>query len=230
VTVEVRPLQLAVPAAAAGVVDAAVHEPGRARGRPVLLLPGAGGDLDSEPLVALAEVVASCGHRVVRANLPHHQAGRRAPRAETAVPACQEILSAAQEALPGKPPWVLGGRSFGGRVASLAVAAGTEVAGLLFSGYPLHPPGKPERLRVDHWPNVGVPCLFLQGDSDPLADLELLDAHRRKLPRRSQLEVVTGGDHALRVTAARSPDGAPRSPAAAAQDLRGAVCAWLAER
>ena len=227
---ELRTLQLPVTSGPEGVVDAAIHRPSRRRGRPALLLPGAGGDLESEPVVALAEVVASCGHTVVRANLPHHQAGRRAPRAETAVQACVEILTSAQEALRDHGPWVLGGRSFGGRVASLAVAAGTEAAGLLFSGYPLHPPGKPERLRVEHWPNVGVPCMFLQGDSDPLADLELLDAQRRKLPRRSHVEVVAGGDHALRVTGARSPDGAPRSPAASVQQLRAAICAWLSER
>lgn len=229
-SVEIRELELSVASGPEGRVDAAIHRPGRRRGSPVLLLPGAGGDLDSEPLLALAEVVAACGHTAVRANLPHHQAGRRAPRAETAVPACNEILSAVQEQTGDRRPWVLGGRSFGGRVASLAVAGGTEAAGLLFSGYPLHPPGKPDRLRVEHWPNVGVPCLFLQGDSDPLADLELLDAHRRKLPRRSALEVVAGGDHSLRVTGARSPDGAPRSPTDSIQRLREPICGWLAER
>lgn len=229
-SVEVETLTLAVASGPEGSVDAAVHRPSRRRGRPVLLLPGAGGNLDSEPLVALAEVVASCGHVTVRANMPHHQAGRRAPRAETAVPACREILEAAAGALGTRGPWVLGGRSFGGRVASLAVAGGTEVAGLLFSGYPLHPPGKPDRLRVDHWPNIGVPCLFLQGDSDPLSEIELLNAHRRKLPRRSGLEVVAGGDHSLRVTGARSPDGSPRSPTAAVRQLRPAICGWLAER
>ena len=223
-------LRLAVPAAVDGEVDAVVHRPGRRRGPAVLLLPGAGGDLGSEPLVALAEVVASCGHTVVRSNLAHHQAGRRAPRAETAVPVLREVLEAAQQQLDEHAPWVLGGRSYGGRVASLAVAEGTDAAGLLFSGYPLHPPGRSDRLRVDHWPHVGVPCLFLQGDNDPMADLELLDAHRHKLPRRSTLEVVRGGDHSLRVTAVRSPDGTPRSPAAAVQELREPVCRWLAER
>ncbi len=227
---EVRTLHLDVPSGPEGRVGARAHTPGRRRGRPVLLFPGAGGDLDSEPLVALAEVVTGCGHLAVRANLPHHQAGRRAPRAETAVPACREVLAAVQAAFPGTGSWVLGGRSYGGRVASLAVAGGTEAAGLLFSGYPLHPSGRPERLRVDHWPNVGVPCLFLQGDSDPLADLDLLRAHLRKLPRRPQLEVVAGGDHALRVTGTRSPDGAPRGPAEAVGGLRAGICTWLSQR
>lgn len=225
-------LQLGVPAAAGGVVEAVMSRPDRAVGPPVLLVPGAGGSLDSEPLVALAEVVAACGHGVVRANLVHHQEGRRAPRAETAVAGFREILEAARDAFAVAPqgPWVLGGRSYGGRVASLAVAGGTPAAGLLLSGYPLHPPGKPDRLRVDHWPNVGVPCLFVQGDHDPMAELELLETSRRKLPRRSQVAVVTGGDHALRVTGARSPDGAPRSPTAALAEVEPAIRAWLAER
>jgi uncharacterized protein len=232
VTVATHRRQLVVPAAVGGVVDAVLHSPDRPTRPPVLLVPGAGGSLDSEPLAALAEVVAACGHVVVRANLVHHQEGRRAPRAETSVAGFRAILEAARLAVaaPTDEPWVLGGRSYGGRVATLAVAGGTPAAGLLLSGYPLHPPGKPERLRVDHWPNIGVPCLFLQGDHDPMADLELLATNRRKLPRRSQVVVVAGGDHALRVTGARSPDGTPRSPTAALDELRPAVCAWLAER
>ncbi len=231
-TVPAQRQELAVPAVAGGVIDAVVYRPDQPASPPVLLVPGAGGSVDSEPLVALAETVASCGYLVVRANLVHHQEGRRAPRAETSVAGFRDILAAARAVVAAPPdvPWVLGGRSYGGRVASLAVASDTPAAGLLLSGYPLHPPGKPERLRVDHWPNVGVPCLFLQGDHDPMADLELLDTNRQKLPRRSQLAVVSGGDHALRVTGARSPDGVPRSPTAALAEVRPTVCAWLADR
>lgn len=229
---DVQRLTLPVATAAGGEVAAvryATGPPGRA---PVLLVPGAGGSLDSEPLVALCELVAACGHPVLRANLPHHQDGRRAPRAETAVAGFRELVAAAGPALgvaPGEP-LVLGGRSYGSRVASLAIAAGEPAAGLLCSGYPLHPPGRPEELRVGHWPKVDAPCLFLQGDHDPFADLELLRRHRRKLPRRSDLEVVIGGDHSLRVTAVRSDDGVSRSPTAALEVVRDAVCAWLAER
>ncbi|MFO7961798.1 MAG: hypothetical protein R6U94_12705, partial [Nitriliruptoraceae bacterium] len=67
--------ELAAPAVAGGVIDAVLYRPDRSASPPVLLVPGAGGSLDSEPLVALAETVASCGHTVVRANLVHHQEG-----------------------------------------------------------------------------------------------------------------------------------------------------------
>ncbi len=210
-------------------VTAVVHTPSRAASIPVLLLPGAGGSLDSEPLVALAEVVADAGFRVVRANLPHHERGGRAPRASTSVPTLGAILAAARAELgvAAARTWVLGGRSYGGRVASMAIADGLPAAGLLCSGYPLHPPGDPDQLRVTHWPDIGVPVLFLQGDADPMAELGLLRRHRRKLPRRSGLVVVPGGDHALRVTRARSPDGTARSPAAAIHAIGDEVTAWL---
>jgi uncharacterized protein len=211
------------------VVTAVVHEPAGATAVPVLLLPGAGGSLDSEPLVALAEVVADAGHLVVRANLPHHERGGRAPRASTSVPVVGALLAAARAQLGIDPArtWVLGGRSYGSRVASMAIAGGLEAAGLLCSGYPLHPPGQPDRPRVEHWPSVDARVLFVQGDADPMADLAQLRRHRRKLPRRSGLVVVAGGDHALRVTRARSSDGVARSPTAGLHIVASAVAAWL---
>lgn len=203
------------------------HIPGDPVPAPVLLLPGAGGSLDTEPLVALAEVVAVAGHPVVRANLPHHERGGPAPRASRSVPAVAAILAAARAEVDGDGPWVLGGRSYGARVVSMAIADGLAAAGLLCSGYPLHPPGRPEELRIAHWPRVGVPVLFIQGDADPMAEPALLATHRPALTGGSEVVVVAGGDHALRVTRARSPDGTARSPAAATHGVAGEVAAWL---
>ena len=210
-------------------VTAAVHAVPRPRGRPVLLAPGAGGDLDTEGLVALAATLAGLGHPVVRVNLPHHEAGRRAaPRAERSVGPYQQLLTAAADHLGVHGPWILGGKYYGGRVASLAVAGGTPATGLLFYGYPLHPPGRPEKLRVDHWPHVGAPCLFLQGERDPFCDLDLLDAHLRKFPRRPRLHVVEGGDHSLAVPATASPDGKRRTPAQTLRTLAEPLRDWIA--
>jgi len=221
-------LQLALDDPAVAAVTAAVHEPSRRRRPSVLLAPGAGGDLDGAGLTALAEVLADAGHTVVRVNLPHHEVGRRAaPRAERSVGPFRQLLAAAQQQLGDRTRWILGGKSYGGRVASLAVAEGAPAAGLLFYGYPLHPPGKPERLRTDHWPQVGVPCLFLQGTADPFCDLELLDDQLRRLPRRCTVHVVPGGDHSLRVGRAASPTGSAIAEAASVAALRDVLARWV---
>ena len=211
-----------------GTVTAAVHRPPRPRGSAFLLFHGAGGSIETPGLVALCQVLAGLGHLAVRANLPYREAGRRTPpRAELAVDGLAAIADAARRKLGPRRPWVLGGKSYGGRVASLAVAAGTNAAGLLFYGYPLHPPGKPERLRVDHWSALDVPGLFLQGDRDPFCDLALLRRHRRRWSGALTLEVVAGGDHSLRVAGKAAPDGRARSEVEVVKDLAPAIRTWI---
>lgn len=221
-------------------VTAVLHVPDAPTRPPVLLTHGAGGDLDGEGLIALAEVLAELGSVVVRANLPYREEGRRAaPRAETSVAPFVSLWRSADRLLvddglmPPGTAWVLAGKSYGGRVASLAVAdepadgPTPAVAGLLFYGYPLHPPGKPEKLRVAHWPRIGVPCLFLQGDRDTFSSGDLLDQHLTKLPRRATLELVVGGDHSLKVTGKASPDGRPHPPVEVIRGLSGVIADWL---
>ncbi len=208
-------------------VSAAIHHPVRPSGRGVLLTHGAGGDLDGEGLVALAEALADLGHPTVRANLPHREAGRTSvPRAERSLAPYRQLLEVARDRLGLQAPLIAGGKSYGGRVASLVAAEGVELSGLLFYGYPLHPPGKPEKLRTEHWPQVPVPALFLQGTRDPFCDLALLDAQVRKLPRRATVHVVEGGDHSLKVTGAASPDGRPHSAAHTIASLREVLATW----
>ena len=195
----------------------------------VLLAPGAGGNLDDEGLVALAELLAELGHPVVRVNLPHHELGARGvPRADRSVPAYRQLLAAARDLVPGSRPWIAGGKSYGGRVASLAAAEGMEVAGLMFYGYPLHAPGKPDRLRVEHWPHVPVPCLFLHGERDRFGTPARLEPQLRKLPRRATMKVVPGADHSLRVPATASPHGQPSPPAETIASLGPEIVGWIA--
>ncbi len=227
----VRRLHLDVDDPVVDHVSAAVHRPARGTARQVarsvLLTPGAGGDLDGDGLTALAHVLTGLGCTVVRANLPYREAGRRAPRADRSVPGYAAVLAAAQAAVGSNRHWVVGGKSYGGRVASMAVAEGLPAAGLLLYGYPLHAPGKPEQLRVDHWPHVGLPVLFLQGDRDRFCALELLEEHRHKLPRRSTVHAVRGGDHSLRVTKAASPTGTAASEATTIAGLDDTLRRWL---
>ena len=104
-------------------------------------------------------------------------------KAEDAVPAWRA-------AVPDGPGTVAGGHSYGGRVASLAAAAGTGYAGLVLFSYPLHPPGRPERTeaRIAHWPSIECPVLLLSGEADPFARIELLRVAVGLLPNA---ELVT---------------------------------------
>jgi predicted alpha/beta-hydrolase family hydrolase len=76
----------------------------------------------------------------------------------------------------------LGGRSFGGRMCSMAVAEGLPAAGLVLLSYPLHPPGKPDRLRIEHFEALSLPCLFVSGIKDPFGSPEELEAHTVAIP------------------------------------------------
>ncbi|HEY8201782.1 MAG TPA: alpha/beta family hydrolase [Actinomycetota bacterium] len=194
-----------------------------------LLTHGAGGDSRGPGLGALARGLAALGHPVGRFDLPYRVAGRRTPpEAERSVPAFANALAEARSTYPGVAAWAAGGKSYGGRVASLAVAGGLDAAALVFYGYPLHPPGRPERLRVGHWPSIRVPCLFLQGTADPFCDLDLLREHLPSLGAPATLEVVEGGGHSLEVAASRSPDGQARSAPEVLGALAPVVAAWLA--
>jgi predicted alpha/beta-hydrolase family hydrolase len=99
-------------------------------------------------------------------------------KAEDAVPVWRD-------AVPDGPATVAGGHSYGGRVASLAAAAGAGYAGLVLFSFPLHPPGQPNRTepRIAHFPSIECPVLFLSGESDPFARIELLRAAVEKIPR-----------------------------------------------
>lgn len=181
------------------VTTATDHPAGTPVAPAILLTHGAGGDLEGRGLVALSSGLAAAGHLAVRANLAYRDAGRRAPpRAEQQLEPYAEIVAEVSAAHPDVPTWALGGKSYGGRVASMAVAEGlVAAAALIFYGYPLHPPGKPDRLRVDHWPRITVPCLFLQGSRDPFCDVTLLGRRVGDLAGPVEVEVVDGGDHSL---------------------------------
>lgn len=132
----------------------------------LLLTPGAGADREHRTLRAVEAAVAPLP--VARVDFPYRKEGRKAPdRAPKLVAAVVEeagLLAEAAGVDPGRI--VLGGRSMGGRMCSMAVAEGLPAAGLVLLSYPLHPPGKPERLRTEHFGALHVPCLFVAGTRD----------------------------------------------------------------
>ena len=133
----------------------------------LLLTPGAGASRDNRTLVAVEKAVAPLP--CLRIDFPYRIAGRRAPdRAPVAINHVVEQSAAFTDQLGiGADQLVLGGRSYGGRMCSMAVAQGLPAAGLVLLSYPLHPPGKPEKPRVEHFPDITVPVLFVSGEKDP---------------------------------------------------------------
>jgi predicted alpha/beta-hydrolase family hydrolase len=178
----------------------------------------------SSPLLeGFAEGLAATGVACLRFNFLYVEQGRRGPDRE---PALREAWSAAfdEGRRLGGPAWV-GGKSMGGRIASMMVADGSmAAAGLVFVGYPLHPPGKPERARHAHLGDVPVPMLFLQGTADPFARWEVLEPVVRRLGDRAVLHPVEGGDHSFRVR------GRPRDDVGTGTALGEVAARFILER
>lgn len=164
----------------------------------LLLFPGAGTGADHPSLVALEEALAPLP--VTRADFPYRREGRRAPdRAPKLVASVVEeagLLAARTRVAPERI--VLGGRSMGGRMCSMAVAEGLPAAGLVLIAYPLHPPGKPERLRTEHLPSISVPCLFVSGTKDPFGTPAELESHTASIPGTVTHHWIDGARHDLR--------------------------------
>ncbi len=194
----------------------------------VFLTHGAGGDLRTPGLRSLSQGIAETGHLSVRVNLPYRAAGRKTPPlAAKSVPGTTSIFEEVQARWGAKVPWVAGGRSYGGRVVSMCVAEGMKVAGLVFYSYPLHRPGDPSKIRVDHWPKIEVPCLFLAGDHDPLCNLAALKSNLNRISAPVTLKVIEGGDHSLKVARSRAPDARARSEEQVLADAIPSVVAWM---
>jgi predicted alpha/beta-hydrolase family hydrolase len=165
-----------------------------------VLTHGAGSNSRAPLLVALAETFASAGFVVLRCDLPYRQARPYGPpRPGDAVRDRQGLMNAVgvlKKQVSGKI--FFGGHSYGGRQASMLCAEQPElVGGLLLCSYPLHPPGKPDRLRIQHLPALQVPVLFVHGTRDPFGTIEELDAARKLIPGKTALLRVEGAGHDL---------------------------------
>ncbi len=150
--------------------------------RGLLLTPGAGGDRQHSTLCAVEQAVAPLP--CLRLNFPNRIAGRRAPDRPSAAIAHIAAAAADFAAELGTTTGhlVLGGRSFGGRMCSMAAAQGLPVAGLVLLSYPLHPPGAPEKLRTEHFPALEVPVLFVSGLRDPFGSPDEFAAQVSSIP------------------------------------------------
>ncbi|MEM7288480.1 MAG: alpha/beta fold hydrolase [Actinomycetota bacterium] len=161
----------------------------------LVLFHGAGGNRDHRHFLALE---AALDIPVRRVNFAYRDLGARRPppRAPKLIEELNEIVPAIADELGTEPKrLLLGGRSMGGRMASMAVAEGLPARGLILLSYPLHPPGKPDRLRVDHFPQLRKPCLFVSGDRDPFGLPGEWDDHLGTIPGAVDFHWLAGDAH-----------------------------------
>jgi uncharacterized protein len=161
----------------------------------LLLTPGAGSDRDHPALRAIEDAVAPLP--VERIDFAYRREGRRAPDRAPKLIACirEEAAVLVGNAHIAPDQLALGGRSLGGRMCSMAVAEGLPAAALVLISYPLHPPGKPERLRIEHFPDIAVPCLFVSGTRDPFASPDELTVQTQAIKGPVTHVWVEGGGH-----------------------------------
>lgn len=165
--------------------------------------------MDHPFLRGFSDALNALGLATLRFNFPYLEAGRkfpdRPPAAIAAWRAATDTARAQAEANGDSGPVWAAGKSFGGRMASMAVAAGMEANGLVFLGYPLHAPGKPEKLRDEHLYGITAPMLFLQGTRDTFATPEILADVVSRIGSNAVLQWVEGGDHSFAVAGNKRP-------------------------
>lgn len=173
--------------------------PAAASGHGLILTHGAGGNAQMALLALLAEHFARAGFLVLRCDLPFRQKrrfgppGRSDPARDRA--GLKNALTTMRKRLSGRV--FLGGQSYGGRQSSLLLADEPVADGLLLLSYPLHPPGKPDRLQTEHLPRLHVPTLFVEGTRDPFASIEEIQAARTLIPAKTDLLIVESAGHDL---------------------------------
>lgn len=166
----------------------------------LLLAPGAGAGADQPALVAVDRAATALGVTVERIDFPYRAAGRRRPDPPAVLEQTvrDAAASLASRVGSGTERLVLGGRSMGGRICSQVAAAGLPVGGLALISYPLHPPGRPDRMRTAHLPGLDVPCLFVSGTRDSFGTPSELEAAAASIPGPVTHVWIEGGDHSLR--------------------------------
>lgn len=177
-----------------------LHSPAKANGDALILTHSAGSNCSAPLLVALSEIFAGHGYLVLRCDLPFRQERRTGPsfpgKAERDRNGLHNAVAVLRKSVAGRI--YLGGHSYGGRQATMLCAAEPELAsGLLLLSYPLHPPRKPEQLRIQHLPGLRTPSLFIHGTRDPLGSIEEMTKALHLIPAKNGLMTVEGAGHNL---------------------------------
>jgi uncharacterized protein len=189
-----------------------LYSPANANGGMLILTHGAGSNCNAPLLVAVSEAFAENGYAVLRCDLPFRQERRSGPplpgNAERDRAGLRNAVATLRKSSSGRIS--LGGHSYGGRQATILCAAEPDlVSGLLLLSYPLHPPRKPEQLRIQHLPNLGTPSLFVHGTRDPFGRIEEMDKALTLIPAKTELMTVEGAGHDLGFKGTAKDGGLP---------------------
>lgn len=198
-------------------VTAMRHVPAAPSGTRLVLTHAFGGTLDTPSLVHLADACAQRGLDTIRFNLPAAETGRRRPEPQAGVEAAWRAV--AQQAREDCDRLILGGRSFGGRIASHVATEPGVCEGVVLLGYPLQPPSRPGKLRIEHLASIRVPILVVQGDRDAFSPGTLLADAFDPLPNAT-IHLLEGADHGHAVRG--------RSLEDVAAEVADVIVAWLA--
>ena len=195
-------------------------------GAALILGHGAGAGQHSPFMTDFARALASLGADIITFNFLYTEQKRRLPDRAPALETCyraviqivRDRVDSAQHAL------FIGGKSMGGRIATQVAAAdaGLPLAGLVLLGYPLHPPGRPERLRDAHLPGVGRPMLFVQGSRDGFGTPDELAPILVRIAPPPAVHTAAGGDHSFKLTGRD-----PAKQAAMHDDIQRAIVRWM---
>ena len=177
-----------------------LHSPASPNGDALILTHGAGSNCNAPLLVAISETFAGHGYVVLRGDLSFRQERRTGPpfpgNAERDRAGLRNAVAVLRKSVPDQI--FLGGHSYGGRQATMLCAAEPDlVSGLLLLSYPLHPPRKPEQLRIQHLANLRTPSLFVHGSRDPFGSLEEMANALQLIPAKTELMKVEGAGHDL---------------------------------
>ncbi len=185
-------------------ITAVEYPPAGAPIAALILGHGAGANQHHPFMVDIASALARRGVRAITFNFPYTEQGRSIPDRQPILERCYAKVIATVAEREGPLPLFIGGKSLGGRMASHMGALGPSsvvaqrIRGLVFLGYPLHPPGKEHQLRDQHLYSLTLPMLFISGTKDTFARRDLLEAVVRKIGDLATLIWVEGGDHSLK--------------------------------
>lgn len=182
----------------------------------ILVAHGAGTNQDHPFMVLLRDALAAEGNTVMTFNYPYTERGSKRPDRLEKLLACHR--AAADTLAPEVDHVYLSGRSMGGRIGTYVVADGFAAAGLVLYAYPLHPAGKPEKLRISQFEDIAIPMLFFQGTRDALSRMDIFDEHVRPLPN-AEVVILEGAGH--------SPQGGGWTPESTAGRLSEATTSWV---